>query len=188
MNKLFILIMEFFKTGLFAVGGGLATIPFLEEISLKYHWYGISDLTTMIAISESTPGPMGVNMATYAGYSTFGIFGGAVATLSLVAPSIIIIISVAKILDKFKQSKIVEWIFYSIRPAVVGFVLSACMGIFTSSLLRIDIFSKSKNVSDLFNYINILIFVTVFALYKRFKINPILVIAGCAVVGIVLKL
>ena len=178
MNKLFLLIMEFFKTGLFAVGGGLATIPFLEEISLKYHWYGISDLTTMIAISESTPGPMGVNMATYVGYSIFGIFGGAV----------IIIISVAKILDKFKQSKIVEWIFYSIRPAVVGFVLSACMGIFTSSLLRIDIFSKSKNVSDLFNYINILIFAAVFALYKRFKINPILVIAGGAVVGIVLKL
>ncbi len=188
MSKLLLLVIEFFKTGLFAVGGGLATIPFLEEISWKYHWYSIKDLTTMIAISESTPGPMGVNMATYVGYSAFGIFGGIVTTLALVAPGIIVIISVAKVLDRFKQSKIVEWIFYSIRPAVVGFILAACIGIFTGSLLQIDIFSKSRNITDLFNYVNILIFVTVFALYKRFKMNPVLVIAGCAVVGIVLRL
>ena len=86
------LFYEFFKAGLFAVGGGLATITFMKEISLKTGWFTLSQLTDMIAVSESTPGPMGVNCATYVGYETAGILGGIKATLGLIAPSIIIII------------------------------------------------------------------------------------------------
>lgn len=188
MDKLFLLIIEFFKTGLFAVGGGLATIPFLHEISDKYHWYTIKDLTTMIAISESTPGPMGVNMATYVGYNTLGIIGGIATTLSLVAPSVIIVIIIARVLDRFKKSKIVEGIFYALRPAVVGFVLSACLSIFTGNLLKMEAFNAGKSLTDLFNYTNIVIYVLVFIVYKKYKLNPIFVILGCALIGIVFSL
>ena len=76
MKTFLLMCFEFFKTGLFAVGGGLATIPFLKEISVKYGWYTLKDLTTMIAVSESTPGPMGINMATYVG-NTYAVACGA---------------------------------------------------------------------------------------------------------------
>ena len=88
MSEFIRLCIEFFKTGLFAVGGGLASIPFLKEMAVKYGWFTIEDLTTMIAVSESTPGPIGVNMATYVGFHMYGLAGGIAATLSLVAPSI----------------------------------------------------------------------------------------------------
>ena len=85
------LFIEFFKIGLFAVGGGLATIPFLMDLPEKYDWYTKADMASMLAISESTPGPVGINMATYAGYNAAGISGGIVATLSLVHPTLLII-------------------------------------------------------------------------------------------------
>ena len=95
-----LLFLEFFKTGLFAIGGGMATLPFLNELANKYPWFTVDDLSDMIAVSESTPGPIGVNMATYAGYTTGfnelgvlgGILGAFVATLGLVTPSVIIIL------------------------------------------------------------------------------------------------
>ena len=105
------LFYEFFKIGLFAVGGGAATIPFLSSLSEKTAWFTQTDLANMIAISESTPGPIGVNMATYAGFNAgssfgsfwYGIAGGVVATLSLVLPSVIVCIIVYKFLEKFKD-------------------------------------------------------------------------------------
>ena len=122
------LFIEFFKTGLFAIGGGLATIPFLEDIARRYTWFTTEQLTDMIAISESTPGPIGVNMATYAGYQAgyaeggvlLGILGGLVATLSLVLPSVIVILIIAGFLEKFKENKLVKNTFYCLRPAVIG--------------------------------------------------------------------
>ena len=101
MAGLLRLMFEFFKTGLFAVGGGLATLPFLYAIGETTGWYTAQDVANMIAISESTPGPMGVNMATYVGFNTFGIVGGILASLSLVFPSVVIIVLISKILNKF---------------------------------------------------------------------------------------
>ena len=98
------LFYEFFKAGLFAIGGGLATLPFLKQISLRYPWFTPNDLMDMIAVSESTPGPMGVNSATYAGFHAAGIPGALMATCSLVLPSVIIIILVSRALDKFRDS------------------------------------------------------------------------------------
>ena len=95
------LFLEFFKIGLFAVGGGLATIPFLYDLAEKTSWFTKAELSNMIAVGESTPGPIGVNMATYAGVQTTGILGGISATLGLICPSLIIILIIAKILDKF---------------------------------------------------------------------------------------
>ena len=101
------LFYEFFKIGLFAVGGGIATLPFLMDLTDKYDWYTASELTNMIAISESTPGPVGINMATYAGYQAAGIGGAIVATVSLVLPALIIIVIVARFMKKFYDNSTV---------------------------------------------------------------------------------
>ena len=118
------LYWEFFKTGLFAVGGGMATIPFLREISLRTGWFTPAMLADMIAVSESTPGPIGVNMATYVGYTVGGVPGAVVATLGIVSPCIVIILIIASFLDAFRSSPTVDRAFYGIRPAGAG-ILSA---------------------------------------------------------------
>ena len=109
MNSVFLqLFIEFFQIGLFAVGGGPATIPFLMDIPSRHDWYAKSDVVNMLAISESTPGPIGINMATYAGFHAAGLAGGIAATLSLVLPSLIVIVIIAKILDKFNENPYVK--------------------------------------------------------------------------------
>ena len=111
MMKLLLLFYEFAKVGLFSVGGGLATVPFLQSMGEKTGWFTNAQLSTMIAVSESTPGPMGVNMATYVGYSISGIPGAIIATLGLITPSIAVIIIIAGFLQKFRQSKTVDAVF-----------------------------------------------------------------------------
>lgn len=132
------LFWEFFKIGLFAIGGGPATIPFLSDLANSgYGWFTQSQLVDMIAVSESTPGPIGVNMATYAGYNAGyaqmglggGILGGIVATAGLVIPSIIVIIIIAGFLKSFSENKYVKATFYGIRPIVTSLVLFAVFGI-----------------------------------------------------------
>lgn len=118
MMTLIQLCIEFFKTGLFAVGGGLATLPFLYEMSEKTGWFTEQDILNLIAISESTPGAIGINMATYAGYITEGVVGGIMATLALACPSIIVIILISKFLDRFKDSPVVQGIFQGAAAGV----------------------------------------------------------------------
>ena len=143
-----ILIFEFFKIGLFAAGGGLATLPFLTALADKYPWLTSEMLSQMVAISESTPGPLGVNMATYAGYMAgMGAFAGspyarllsvtaaATATASLVAPSFIIILIVSRMLDRYKNSKLVANAFSGLRPAVAGLIAAACWSVLRISIL-----------------------------------------------------
>ena len=101
------LFWEFFKIGLFAVGGGMATIPFLYDLSDRTGWFTYTQLADMIAISESTPGPIGVNMATYVGFTVAGIPGAVIATIGEVTPSIIVILIVAAMLTKFRNSNYV---------------------------------------------------------------------------------
>lgn len=120
-----LLIFEFFKIGLFAVGGGLVTIPFLFDLAEQYRWFSSQELADMIAISQSTPGPIGVNMATYAGFKTAGITGGIIATLSLVTPAIIVIYFIQKILDRWSNNQYVVNILHGIRPAVMALILFA---------------------------------------------------------------
>ena len=137
LELLLLAFYEFFKTGLFALGGGLATIPFLTEMMNKYHWFTADMLTDMIAVSESTPGAIGINMATYTGYHINGVMGGIVATLGLIAPSIIVICIVAQFLKKFKDSELVKSVFYGIRPAVTALIASAGITIFIAAYFRI---------------------------------------------------
>lgn len=136
------LFWEFFKTGLFSVGGGLATLPFLYDMSSSTGWFTTQQLADMIAVSESTPGPIGVNMATYVGFTTGGIPGAIAATLGLVTPEIIVILIIAGVLDKFRSSRYVDAAFYGLRPCSVGLiaaagVLVARVALFTDSGLHI---------------------------------------------------
>ena len=183
MKEFLLLCWEYFKTGLFAIGGGYATIPFLREMSVKYGWFTLDQLTTMLAVSESTPGPIGVNMATYVGYSQFGIPGAIAATLSLVTPSIIVICIIASVLERFKQLKVVQGIFSGLRPAVCGFILSAVISIFLVSLFRTDALGAG-DFGSFFKWKSILLFAALLAGYKLPKKTPhpifLIVAAACA--------
>ena len=183
MSKLLLLALEFFKTGLFSVGGGLATIPFLTEMGEKYGWFTIETLSTMIAISESTPGPMGVNMATYVGFTTAGFMGSFIATLSLITPSVITICIIANYFQKFKEAKIVQMIFAGLKPSVVAFIASACLSLFLTTLFNLD----AKIGFELFDLKCIALFIVLLVLKSKTKLHPILFICIAAVCGIIFK-
>ena len=183
------LFIEFFKAGLFAIGGGLATIPFLQEIALNYNWFTEAELTDMIAISESTPGPIGVNMATYAGYQAgfseggvlLGILGGLTATLSLILPSIIVILIIAGFLQKFKENKIVKNTFYVLRPAVIGMLVVTLIGVAFPIFINLT----GATLLEVVNLKAIVLFgLILFGVFK-FKKHPILYIGIGALVGII---
>ena len=182
------LFFEFFKTGLFAIGGGLATIPFLAKMGENFGWFSPSELTNMFAISESTPGPIGINMATYVGFKVGGVLGSLVATIGEVAPAIIIILIVAKVLNQFKESEYVKAAFKGLRPVVFGLILSAFVSIFTSSVIFLDKYKASGNINDMFDIRVIGIFVVVFLLNRKWKIHPIFYVLLSALAGIIFAL
>lgn len=136
MNVLLQLYLEFFKTGLFAIGGGLATLPFLQALGENTGWFTMSQLGDMVAVSESTPGPMGINMATYVGFCSAGIPGAVIATVGLITPSIIVIILVAKVLEKFKTNKTVQNAFFGLRPASTALIAAAGLSMFLMSFFK----------------------------------------------------
>ena len=182
------LFWEFFKTGLFAVGGGLATLPFLDRMVDTTGWFTHSQLADMIAVSESTPGPIGVNMATYVGYNTAGIPGAVVATLGLAAPSVIIILLIARALKAFRDNKYVDAAFYGLRPCSIGLIAAAGLLVVKIALFHFDAYKLSGALGDLFNWKAIVLAVLLVVL-TRFvkplkKLHPIVFILGSALVGV----
>jgi len=189
VSILLLVIYEFFKTGLFAIGGGLATIPFLSEIAEKYGWYSTQELADMIAISESTPGPIGVNMATYAGYKIFGIPGGIIASFAIVAPSVIIICIVARFMEKFRSNKYVDSAFYAIRPATAGLIAGAVYEIFAISVLNLSGGFSITNPLAAVNLPAFALFLLMLILIITLKkLHPVIFIFAGAVAGILMKL
>lgn len=187
MMKYLVVFFEFFKAGLFAVGGGLATLPFLKAMVGKYSWFTAAELTNMIAISESTPGPMGINMATFAGFKVGGVLGAVIATAGLVCPSMITIIGVSKILEKFKSSKLVQHAFYALRPASAGLIIGAMFDVFCMSLLHVEYWGKDW--INVWNIPAILIFILSFYGIKKWdKVHPFIFIFVGATFGIICKL
>lgn len=187
MLEYVILFIEFFKTGLFAVGGGLATLPFLKAMIGKYTWFTAEELTNMIAISESTPGPMGVNMATYAGYHMGGIAGALTATIGLITPSIITIILVSKILDKFRKSKTVQNAFYALRPTSAGLIIGAMLDVFLMAMFHLDYWNV--DIRKFFNLPAIGLFMIFsICIWKWDKIHPIFFIIAGALLGMAFSL
>lgn len=180
------LFIEFMKVGLFSVGGGLATLPFLYAMADKYPWFTRTELIDMIAISESTPGPIGVNMATFAGYQAAGIIGGIIASLAMILPALIIIMLIAKALNTFKDNKYVNAIFYGIRPAVAALILVSALDIVVQTLF--DVSAWEKGLFQFLNIRSILLFVVVFGLLNKYKKHPVFYICFAAIVGIFVPL
>ena len=182
------LIREFLKIGLFAIGGGLASLPFLYDISARTGWYSAEDIINMIAISESTPGPIGINMATYVGYLTGGLLGGMVATLAVIAPSVVIIILIARILNKFMENEWVKAAFYGLRPAVAALIVSAFLEVVKVALFNTDLYKETHIFRDLLDWKGIILFTILYYLIRKGKKHPIVYIASSAVIGILLKM
>lgn len=187
------LFLEFFRAGLFAVGGGLATIPFLTDIGNRTGWFSYQDLANMIAVSESTPGPMGVNMATYVGFETAGVPGAVIATLGLICPSVIVILIVAAFLKKFRENPYVESVFYGLRPASTGLIAAAGWSVVCISLITAEwaIAGDSLNVQLAVNWKCVLVAAAVWVFThwdKTKKLHPVVWIGLSAVAGIVLGL
>lgn len=184
----FILFNEFFKIGLFSLGGGLATLPFLYALSEKYTWLNAAMLPNMIAVSESTPGPIGVNMATYAGFEAAGPLGGFIATLGLVTPSVIIILMIATFLSKLNENKYIKSSFYGLRPTVTALIALSGFEIFKDSIFTVDSFQNSHQFLDLINFRALILLITFYFVMSKVKLHPILFIMIGALIGIILAL
>ena len=211
-----LLFLEFFVIGLCAFGGGLASIPFLEDLCVRYpEWFSHSDLVNMIAISESTPGAIGINMSTYVGYQavfreygsySLGFLGGMVSTLGFASPSIIVIIIISQFLKKFKESKYVKWAFYGLRAASIGLIIAAAYSVLKVSIINVDAFLEaykglsinnmwteiwpmiSNSLIALFDFKALALALLLGILIFKYKKHPILYILLAAVIGIILQM
>ena len=190
------LYFRFFMVGLFSIGGGLATLPFLTSMGETTGWFDAMDISNMVAISESTPGPIGINMATYIGYqigsqlgAPFGILGSIIASLGEVTPCVVIIIIISKMLMKFRDSKYVEYAFYGLRAASVGLITAAWLGVAKIAFFNSEVMAESGNFLMSVDYKSIILSGVIFFLITKFKkIHPIALIAVSAVVGIIFKM
>ena len=193
------LYWEFFLVGLFSMGGGMATVPFLFDLSARTGWFTTADLTTMIAISEATPGPIGVNMATYVGFTVGGragipmgqVLGSVTATLGLIAPSIIVILIIAKFLQKFRQSKLVDGVFYGLRPASTGLIAAAGVGVAKIALLTGAAWTGFAALTAVVSWKAVALAAAVFICLQirpLKKLHPVVFIAASAVAGILFRM
>lgn len=183
------LFWEFLKIGLFSVGGGMATLPFLYDLSDKMGWYTYAQLADMVAVSESTPGPVGINMATYVGY-TVGGFGGAVlATLGVLVPGTVIVLIIAGMLAKFRGNRYVDAAFYGLRPASTGLIAAAGVSVIGVALLNTALYEETGRLLDLVSVKAVILAVVLWVLTNVVKptkkLHPVVFIAASAVVGIV---
>ena len=177
---LLLLYWEFFKTGLFAVGGGLATLPFLYDMSDRLGWFTYQDLSNLIAISESTPGPIGVNAATYVGFLTAGPVGSLLATLGLMTPSVLIILLIVRVLDRFRSNPLVEKVFYGLRPASTGLIAAAGFLVFKNVLWDASALSMLSSI----RWSSAVLAVVLYFAIRKWDKHPIWYLAASALIGI----
>ncbi|MDD6484602.1 MAG: chromate transporter [Clostridiales bacterium] len=199
LKTLLLVYYEFFKVGLFSIGGGLATVPFLKEIAMRYDWFDLDMLSTMIAVAESTPGAIGVNMATYsgfvAGHSAGGLMAGLVgcviSTLGLISPAIIVITLVSKAYKKFRDNHLVQSGFYGVRPAVTGMIASAGLIIIQAAFLKgsipayTGIWTWVREFLGIVDYKAVILFAAAFIALRKIKVHPIWFIVTGGVLGAV---
>lgn len=182
-----IIFLEFFKVGLFALGGGLAALPFLQELISKYGWISSEELLNMIAVSESTPGAIGINTATFIGFNTTGIWGAVTATAGLAAPSLIIIVIIAHYFQKFNEHPIVKSAFTGIRPAVAGLIASAAFDLSRGEIFAFENFHLNSEILSFLNIKAFLLFLIIFITVRRYQKHPIFYIIAAALIGIIFK-
>ena len=183
------LFYEFLKIGLFSVGGGMATLPFLYAMADNTGWFTYAQIADMLAVSESTPGPIGINMATYVGYTTAGIPGALAATIGIIIPGIVLVLIITAILDKFRNNVYVEGAFYGLRPASVGLITAAGILVVEISLMNTALYQQTGSIADLFQWKAIVLAAILLVLTRWVKktkgIHPVYFIVFSAVVGIV---
>ncbi len=182
------LFWEFFKTGLFAVGGGLATLPFLYEMGERTGWFTAQQVADMLAVSESTPGPIGINMAVYTGYTSAGVLGSVAALVGIVTPSIIVIILIAAALRAFRDNKYVKGAFYGIRPVSTGLIAAAGITVALGVLFRLDAWEGVSKFWTMLDWKAWVLAAVIFAVSKVFKkLHPAFLILIGAVAGAVFR-
>lgn len=176
------LFYTFFKIGLFGFGGGYAMLSMIQgEVVTRYGWLTAQEFTDIVAISQMTPGPIGINSATYVGFTASGsVWGSIVATFAVVLPSFILMLTISKFFLKYQKHPVVEAIFSGLRPAVVGLLASAAL-----VLMNSENFSTPQD--DMYSFIiSCLIFVIAFVGIRKYKANPILMIIACGIAGLIL--
>ena len=187
--KELLLFWEFLKIGLFSVGGGMATLPFLYDLSDSTGWFTHAQLADMLAVSESTPGPVGINMATYVGYTVGGFGGALLATLGVILPGNVIVLIIASMLDKFRGNKYVDAAFYGLRPASTGLIAAAGVSVVSIALLNTSLYAATGNLLDLISVKAVILAAVLWVLTNLVKptrkLHPVVFIAASAVVGIV---
>jgi chromate transporter len=182
--KLLYLFIQFLKIGLFSIGGGYATLPFLYEVAAKEDWLSAEKIGDMLAVSQSLPGAIGVNLSAYTGFQYAGIPGSLIAFLGLVSPSIIIIIIIARILSVFKENKIVASLFAGFRPAGAGLLAAATLGALAVSLYNPD----AEIWTAMLRWRECILFAAIFLLIKVFKKHPVVYLAIAGAAGVVMGL
>ena len=182
----FHLFYEFFITGLLMFGGGLASIPFLRQMAETTGWFTTEDLMNMIAISESSPGPIAVNIATYAGFLSAGISGGILATFSLLLPSFIITSIIARLLKRFRESPLVDAAFYGLRPASLGLIAAAGVVVLRYALLNLELWNETGDFFSLFDIRALALAIVLFILINKLKTHPVIFLLASALIGIVI--
>ena len=175
------LFLEFVKIGLFTFGGGYASLPFLYQIIEKYHWYTQEELTQMIAISGITPGPIGLNMATFAGFKSMGLIGAFIASFALILPMMVVTSQVFRTYLKFSESKIVKSILYVLRPTSVALIAAVGIRLFYNLILRNDLTLKNIDL------IGLALVLFLFALTFKLKRDPIIYMFIAAIIGVIVK-
>ena len=176
------LFYTFFKIGLFGFGGGYAMLSMIQgEVVTRYHWVSTQEFTDIVAISQSTPGPIGINAATYVGFTATGsIWGSVIATFAVVLPSFILMLTISKFFLKYQKHPAVEAVFSGLRPAVVGLLASAAL-----VLMNVENFGSPTDDTYTF-VISIIIFLVAFIGTKKYHANPILMIIACGIAGLIL--
>ena len=176
------LFYAFFKIGLFGFGGGYAMLSMIQgEVVTRYDWVSTQEFTDIVAISQSTPGPIGINAATYVGFTATGsVWGSVIATFAVVLPSFILMLTISKFFLKYQKHPAVEAVFSGLRPAVVGLLASA-------ALVLMNVESFGSPTDDTYTFvISIIIFLVAFIGTKKYHANPILMIIACGIAGLIL--
>ncbi|MCL1815901.1 MAG: chromate transporter [Treponema sp.] len=186
--NLFLLYIEFFRIGIFSVGGGLATLPFLYSMASRYDWLKSEDIGNFLAIAQSSPGAIGVNTSAQVGYLAGGFPGGILAALGLVSPAIVVIVAAAKILSTFKENTVVQAVFEGLRPAAAGLISAAGFGVIVLSLYSKDGFLQTGVWYGGIRWKEMILFAVIFLLVWKFKKHPILYITLAGMTGFILKL
>lgn len=182
------LFFEFLKTGLFSIGGGLATLPFLYEMQAKTGWFTVQDVINMIAVSESTPGPLGINMATYVGFITAGVPGSLLAVIGEITPALFIIYFINRFLNRFADNKYVQYTMYGLRAASAALIMAAGCLVAQVTFLKPGLLEKGGNLLQYINVPSIIMALIILFLYKKTKKHPIIYIIAAGVAGVVFSM